>query len=106
MSAVAIAVALATAVLASNIQAALLGLAVAAPFALAWIVAPAMMGGSDVKLTAAAGLAAGWPAAAGVVLLALGVLLAAQALARVRGTQAPTVYCAGLAAGFLLVFVT
>lgn len=82
---------------------ALWSLAVAAPFLVAWFFMPSSTGGADVKLTAAAALASGWPAAAAVVIMALATLLVVQLWARLRRRQAPTVYCAALAAFYLVV---
>ena len=88
-----------------DLQTALLGLAVAAPFLVAWLAVPTLVGGADVKLTAAAALAAGWPIAAGVAMAALAALLAAQTWAQLRRRRAPTVYCAALAVAFLLLVI-
>ena len=103
LSAAAVAAGGAAALLAPDVTTALLGLAVTGPFLVAWVLTPGLIGGGDVKLMAAATLASGWPAAAAVALLALAVFLAATAWSTLRRRPSPTVFCASLAAAYLLV---
>ena len=86
-----------------SLTSALFGLAVAMPVLVAWLLSPSSTGGADVKLTAAATLASGWPAAAAVMVIALATLLIVQLWARLQRRQAPTVYCAALATAYLVV---
>ena len=103
LSAAAVGAGAAAALLSHSLTTALLGLAVAAPFLVAWLLMPALVGGADLKLTAAAALATGWPAAAFVVFVALAMLWFVQSWSQLRRRRSPTVYCAGLAAAYMLI---
>ena len=103
LSAATLLAATADALLSPSVTTALLGLAVAAPFLVAWLWLPSMAGGADLKLTAAAGLASGWPTAAAVAIVAMATLLVVLAWAQLRHRPAPTVYCLSLAIAYVLV---
>ena len=103
LSAAAVVAGATSALLSPSLATALLGMAVAAPFLAAWLFLPSMAGGADLKLTAAAGLASGWPTAAAVAIVAMATLLVVLAWAQLRHRPAPTVYCLSLAVAYVLV---